>query len=134
MEELDFVKIGSLIFGVERIDMVMTSLTEFMAERNGAEEEPLSASKIDRFARDGCTYFSQPGAKTTTKDKFDGVISHLSFLAQNMEEITSNGQTQKMDEALSACNEVHQLIAQIIEEVGYAKLPPSFMRERIIKF
>jgi hypothetical protein len=133
MEEPNYEKIGGVIFGVQRLDMVMTFLTDWMAKRPAAEIEPLSASRIDSFASDGLAYFAQAGAKCGVVDKFDSVMRHLRFLAQNQDAMKSKRHMENVDEAVRACNEAHQLVAEIIDELGYAKhLPPAFMSERKI--
>lgn len=129
MSEPSYEKIGAVVFGMHRLDMVMTGLTAWMGKHQANDKAPFSLQKIDAFATAGGEYFNRyPNAKAA--DQFDLALRNLKIIAQLNQAMQAGQELLNIDDAVQACNDAHQLVAEVIRAVGYSEVPPAFLSDR----
>lgn len=133
MEEPNFEKIGAIVFGMHRLQMAMTLVAAQMANRPVLTEGQIDVQEIDTLVAVGDEYFAQLGSKSDSALKYKDVIGHMRVLDRFNIAIKSGAVLNDIDIAVNACNEGHQLVAELIKEIGYSdRLPPAFMSDRKI--
>ncbi|NIA00866.1 hypothetical protein [Massilia sp. CCM 8734] len=122
-----FEKIGSIIFGVQRLNGAVVSLTNwFRKEISKTEkniEENLQSQEIAEM------YFAINNNLPKSKKDFFSIFDLLKLLDNDNPNLGSKNEDQ-IDSSLKQVKELHFLLADVIQDIGFPEIPPELLRQQ----
>ena len=133
MDEVEmFEKKGQVIYGIARIDHLLTELDAwFIGHRRSQSEQPFETpdSKFEIRRNAARVYFSRNGASEDTIAAFFEVLALFRDLEQDCERLGLENPAL-VSSMLIRTKELHLSAAEILENIGYKGFPASKLRQR----
>ena len=129
MDPLQFEKVGTLIYGMQRLDSSLTSISHWLAPTVLVPDGASPDEKLSLRLTAATSFFAARLAHDDIGDEYAHVLIEVSLLEHLCANLLSSNGTAGLNQYLSRMRQAHSSLADVIEKIGYPDIPQNFLRE-----
>lgn len=129
MDPLEFEKVATLVYGVQRLDSSLTLITHWFTRTVAAQDDGAPDEKLSQRISAATSFFAARLAHDGAGDEYALVLNEVCQLEHLRENLLSSSETAGLNQYLSRMRQVHSSLADLIEKIGYPDIPSDFLRK-----
>ena len=131
MRTPDFEQIGTMVYGVQRLDFVLSTLTQWLSGGAADASAGSTGQKFEERLAAAESYFSKQQGQDNLRTEYLHVLKTIHELEHACTHFLDGDKTAGLDEVLTKTRWAHSALADVIEKIGYPGVPAKFLRDRI---
>jgi hypothetical protein len=134
MSTHDFERVGAFVYGTQRLDSVLSSLTGWLARTKSNIVPSSPDEKFNERAAVATAFFGESTNYDESRAQYFQILSKFRTLEKDLADFIRSGNLDGgLDARLAETRNLHFALAQVIEKLGYPEINPTILREQAVR-